>query len=70
MRLVELELRPTIPPPDPLRVTVQVLEAFGARVPGLQAMELIVARKRTVTVPPVPVTAIVSPAGEDAETIG
>ena len=62
VRLVELELRPMIPPPDPLRITVQVLEAFGAKVPGLHAMELTTAA--TPAVPPVPVTAIASPASE------
>jgi hypothetical protein len=62
VRLVELELRPMIPPPDPLRITVQVLEALGAKDPGLHAMELITAA--TLTVPPVPVTAIASPVSE------
>jgi hypothetical protein len=38
LRLVEVVLRPTVPPPDPLRVTVQTLEESGAIVPGLQAM--------------------------------
>jgi hypothetical protein len=65
VRLVELEVSPAIPPPDPLRVTVQVLEALGARVTGLQAMELIVSTEATNTVPPVPVTAIASPVGEE-----
>jgi len=37
LRLVELVLRATVPPPDPVRVTVQELEASGTRVPGLQA---------------------------------
>ena len=40
-RLVELELRPMVPPADPLRVTVQAVEERGARVPGLQAMAVI-----------------------------
>jgi hypothetical protein len=62
VRLMELELRPMIPPTDPLRITVQVLEALGAKVPGLHAMELITAA--TLTVPPAPVTAIASPVGE------
>jgi hypothetical protein len=60
--LVELELRPMIPPPDPLRVTVQVLEALWAKLPGLHAMELTTAA--TLTVPPAPVTAIASPVSE------
>ena len=38
LMLVELALRPTVPPPDPLRVTVQALEESGPIVPGLQAM--------------------------------
>ena len=65
VRLVELELSPMVPPPDPARLTVQVLEALGARVPGLHAMELIeLTAVATLTVPPVPVTAIASPAGD------
>ena len=64
VRLVELELRPTMPPPDPLRVTVQVLEALGARVPGVQVDGGDREQEATLTVPPVPVTAISSPAGE------
>jgi hypothetical protein len=64
-RLVELELRPMVPPPDPLRITVQLLAALGANVPGLHAMELIeLIAVATLTVPPVPVTAIASPVGE------
>jgi hypothetical protein len=62
MRLAELEFRPTIPPPDPLRITVQVLEALGAEVPGLHVMELI--ELTILTVPPVPVIAIASPVSE------
>ena len=62
VRLVELELRPMVPPLDPLRITVQVLEALGAKVPGLHAMELITAA--ALTVPPAPVTAIASPVSE------
>ena len=62
VRLVELELRPMIPPPDPLRITVQVLEAYGAKPPGLHAMELTAAA--TLTVPPAPVMAIASPVSE------
>ena len=53
-----------MPPPVPLRVTVHVLEAFGAKVPGLHASELIVVATATLTVPPVPATAMASPAGE------
>jgi hypothetical protein len=64
-RLLELELRPMVPPPDPLRITVHVLEALGANVPGLQAIELIeLITAAVLTVPPVPVTAIASPVGE------
>jgi hypothetical protein len=64
-RLVELEFSPTVPPPDPLRLTVQVLEAFGDSVPGLQVMELrVITEPLTVTAPVVPVTLVVSPVGE------
>jgi hypothetical protein len=38
LRLVEFVLRPTIPPPDPLRVTVQEVDDSGPRLPGLQAI--------------------------------
>jgi hypothetical protein len=62
VRLLELEFRPMVPPPDPLRITVQVLAALGAKVPGLHAKELIAAA--TLTVLPVPVTAIAPPVGE------
>jgi hypothetical protein len=41
VRLVEFELRLTVPPPDPLRVTVQEVEERGASIPGLQAMAVI-----------------------------
>jgi hypothetical protein len=41
VRLVEFELRPMVPPPDPLRVTVQEVEESGASVPGLQVMAVI-----------------------------
>jgi hypothetical protein len=65
VRLLELELRPIVPPPVPLRVTVHVLEVLWANVPGLQAIELIeVVTAPTLTVPPVPVTARASPVGE------
>jgi hypothetical protein len=65
VRLAELEFSPTVPPSDPLSVTVQVLEAVGDSVPGLQVMELIkVTGPSTVTVPAVPVTSVVSPVGE------
>ena len=64
VRLGELELRLTVPPPDPLRTTVHVLEALGAKVPGLHAMELITGTAATLTMPPVPVTAIASPVNE------
>jgi hypothetical protein len=65
VRLVELEVSPTVPPPDPLSITVQVVEAFGDSVPGLQVMELIkITGPLTVTVPAVPATWVVSPVGE------
>lgn len=38
VRLVEFELRATAPPPDPVRVTVQAVEASGAIVVGLHTM--------------------------------
>ena len=65
-RLAEFELRATLPPPVPLRATLQRLEESGARVTGVQEMELIVVTPLvpTLTPPPLPVTAIVSPAGE------
>jgi hypothetical protein len=62
VRLAELEFSPTVAPPDPPRTTVQVLEAFGARVDGLHAKEL--NTEEALTEPPVPATAIASPAGE------
>ena len=67
VRAVELELRAMVPPAGPPRITVQVLEALGAKVTGLHAMkviELITWATLTLTVPPVPVTAIASPVGE------
>ena len=65
VRLVELELRAMVPPADPLRMAVQVLEAAGATVPGLHAMDTMeLIPGATVTLPPVPVTAIGSPVGE------
>ncbi len=64
VRLVELELRPMVPPPDPLSVTVQVLEAPEVNVPGLHVMELITVTAAVTDVAPVAVTAIASPAGE------
>jgi hypothetical protein len=36
VRLAELELRLTVPPPVPERVTVQAPEELGAMVPGVQ----------------------------------
>ena len=39
LRFAELELSPTVPPPDPVRTTVQVLEAFGPRLVGLHPSE-------------------------------
>ena len=65
VRLVELEVRPMVPPPEPLRVTVQVLEALGAKDAGVHAMELTeLTTAPTLTVPPVPDTGIESPVGE------
>jgi hypothetical protein len=65
VRLVELELRPMVPPLDPLRTTVQVLEPLGAKDAGLHVIELIgFTAAATLTVPPVPVTVIASPVGE------
>jgi hypothetical protein len=65
LRFAELELSPTVPPPDPVRTTVQVLEAFGPRVPGLHAMELIeLTAVATLTVPPVAGRAIELPVGD------
>src|SRR5260370_973423 len=65
VRLVELELRPRVPPPDPLRMTVQVLTTPGATGPGLHTIKWIeVLRGGTLTVPPVPVTVTASPVGE------
>jgi hypothetical protein len=65
-RLVELELRLTVPPPVPLRVTVQVVEVPGESVAELHASEL---REgvptETATVPPVPVTATGLPVGDE-----
>jgi hypothetical protein len=64
VRLLELEFRPTAPPPVPSRVTVQVLVALGARFPGLHVMEVIPVPALTLTTPPVPVTGISSPPAE------
>ena len=67
VRKVELELRAMVAPADAPTITVQVLEAPGAKVMGLHAMkvmELITGATLTLTVPPVPVTAIASPVGE------
>jgi hypothetical protein len=65
VRLVELEVSPSVPPLDPLRITVHVLAALGANVPGLHAIELIeLTGAATLTVPPVPATAIASPVSE------
>jgi hypothetical protein len=41
VRLVESELKLMVPPPDPLRVTVQDVEESGDRVPGLHVMAVI-----------------------------
>jgi hypothetical protein len=41
VKSVEFEVRPTVPPPGPLRVTVHVVDESGARIAGLQAMEVI-----------------------------
>jgi hypothetical protein len=65
VRLVELELKLTVAPVDPLRRTVQVLEAPGTTVPGLHAMETMeLIPAATVTLPPAPVTAMGSPVGD------
>jgi hypothetical protein len=65
VRLVALELRAMVPPIDPLRTTVQLLEAPGATAPELHAMELMeLIPPATATVPPVLVTATGSPRGE------
>jgi hypothetical protein len=39
LKSAELELRTTVPPPDPLRATVQALEESGPMVVGLHVME-------------------------------
>lgn len=41
VKSTELELRPIVPPPGPLSVTVQVADESGARIGGLQTMEAI-----------------------------
>jgi hypothetical protein len=41
VKSVEFELRPIVPPPGPLSVTVQVVDESGARIAGLQAIEVI-----------------------------
>ncbi len=64
VRLEVLEPRPTTPPPDPSRVTVQVLAALGARLPGVHVIAVMPVTAVTLTTPPVPVTAISSPASE------
>jgi hypothetical protein len=51
-----------VPPPDPLRVTVQVVAAPEVNVPGLHVMELIAVTPVMVT--PVAVTATASPDAE------
>ena len=68
VRLVEFEVRLTVPPPDPLRTTVHVLEALGAKVPGPHAMEVIAVTVTgvTLTMPPVPVIEIALPEEEAA----
>jgi hypothetical protein len=64
VRFAELELRPMVPPPDPVSITVQVLDALGPIVLGLHAKELMVFTEDTETVPPVLAIASASPAGE------
>lgn len=65
VRAVELELRAMVPPADPARVTVQVLEALGANVTGLQMTKVIeLITGATPTVPPAPATATAPPDGE------
>jgi hypothetical protein len=41
VKLVELELRTIVPPPDPSSVTVQAVEVSGPIVAGLQAIAAI-----------------------------
>ena len=67
VRAVELELKAMIPPADPLRITVQVLEAPRAKVTGLHVtklIEVVTGATLTLTVPPVPVTVTTSPVGD------
>jgi hypothetical protein len=61
-----LEFRLTIPPPDPLSVTVHEVVESGDMLFGLQAIALIVVSVPpvTLTAPPVPVRTIASPIGE------
>jgi hypothetical protein len=49
VKLVELELRAIVPPPDPLSVTVQAVEVSGPIVAGLQAMAAIPELEGTAT---------------------
>jgi hypothetical protein len=37
----EVEVRPIVPPPGPVSVTVHVVDESGARIAGLQAIEVI-----------------------------
>jgi hypothetical protein len=62
VRFVELELRPMVPPPNPLSVTVQVLEAPEDSDAGLHVRELIAVTEPITA--PVAVIAISLPAGE------
>jgi len=69
VRSDELELRPTVPPPVPLRITVQLPEVPGPNAPGTHAIELTVVTGTTAMVPPTPVTATRSPAAEAAKVL-
>lgn len=66
MKLVEVELRPIVPPSVPLSVTVQAVEESGPMFAGLQMIELIVVTGAPVaeTPPPLPAMATGSPAGK------
>jgi len=65
LRFVELELSATVPPPDPVRTTVQVLEAFCSKAPGLHTIELIaLTAVATLAVPPVAGRTIELPVGD------
>jgi len=48
--LLEFVLKPTVPPPDALRVTVQVAEESGDIVPGLQVIPEMVSAATSASV--------------------